>query len=367
MSHASPPVPLERSVQDARADQDAGIALVDLRTEFERRQGGPAGARVMTFEAVRERCAQEPDWRVNLLCAGGARSLILAATLRRQGLGRASSVAGGFERWRDAGLPVVVEGVHDSSPSPEDRYARHVVMPQVGEEGQEKLRNARVLLAGLGGLNSPAALYLAAAGVGTLGLADHDTVSRSNLQRQVLHGDAQVGTHKARSARDRLRDLNPEVETVVIDQRLDDGNVSGLIPGWDVVVDGTDNFPARHALNKACVAAEIPLVYGAVMRFQGQVSVFWPGYRPGEAPCLHCMLPEDPAGEAPPSCAEAGVLGVLPGVIGTLQATEALKLLLGIGEPLVGRLLMVDALTMDFRKTRIRPNASCPVCGSMHA
>ena len=313
------------------------------------------------------RYAEEPDWRANLLCAGGARSLVLAATLRRQGLGPAFSVAGGFERWRSEGLPVEPPEACETDAAGDSRYARHLVMPQVGARGQERLRRSRVLLAGLGGLNSPAALYLAAAGVGALGLVDDDRVDRSNLQRQVLYGEAQVGEGKARSAQSRLRDLNPEVETTVIDQRLDENNASGLIGDWDVVVDGTDNFPVRYALNAACVAAGKPLVYGAVMRFQGQVSVFWPAHGPGAAPCLHCLLPPDATVQAPPSCAEAGVLGVLPGIVGTLQATETLKLLLGVGAPLVGRLLMVDALTMAFREARIRPGPACPVCGSGHA
>jgi len=362
MSIAQSPLPLERSVQEARADQLAGVMLVDLRTGAERRAGIPAGAVVMTVQDVQARYAREPDWRVNLLCGGGARSLVLAATLRRQGLGPAFSVAGGFERWREAGLPVESDAARGADDPGESRYARHLVMPQIGAEGQARLRAARVLLAGLGGLNSPAALYLAAAGVGALGLVDDDAVDRSNLQRQVLYGERQLGEPKAQSARARIRDLNPEVETVAIAQRLDDGNASELIEGWDVVVDGTDNFPVRYALNEACVAAGTPLVYGAVMRFQGQVSVFWPAYAASDAPCLHCLLPRETTVESPPSCAEAGVLGVLPGVIGTLQATETLKLLLGIGKPLVGQLLMVDALTMDFRKTRIRRNPGCRVC-----
>jgi molybdopterin/thiamine biosynthesis adenylyltransferase/rhodanese-related sulfurtransferase len=362
MSIAQAPLPLERSVQEARADQRAGVTLVDLRAASERRAGMPAGAVVMTAQDVRARYAREPDWRANLLCGGGARSLVLAATLRRQGLGPAFSVAGGFERWREAGLPVERDGARAADAPGESRYARHLVMPQVGAEGQARLRRARVLLAGLGGLNSPAALYLAAAGVGTLGLLDHDSVERSNLQRQVLFGEGQLGEPKARSAQARIRDLNPEVDAVTLEQRLDDRNAPELIDGWDAVVDGTDNFPVRYALNQACVASGTPLVYGAVMRFQGQVSVFWPAHAGGDAPCLHCLLPRETTVQSPPSCAEAGVLGVLPGVIGTLQATETLKLLLGIGEPLVGRLLMVDALAMDFRKTRIRPNPDCPVC-----
>ena len=226
MSIAQSPLPLERSVQEARADQQAGVMLVDLRTGAERRAGIPAGAVVMTVQDVQARYAREPGWRVNLLCGGGARSLVLAATLRRQGLGPAFSVAGGFERWREAGLPVDSDAARGLDDPGESRYARHLVLPQVGAEGQARLRDARVLLAGLGGLNSPAALYLAAAGVGTLGLVDHDTVDRSNLQRQVLYGEGQLGERKVRSARERLLDLNPDVATIAIEQRLEKRHVA---------------------------------------------------------------------------------------------------------------------------------------------
>jgi len=354
------PRPLEISVRDAHRAIEQGVPLVDIRTQAERQAGTATGSIAMTSNEVQARCAEDTDWQANLLCAGGARSLILAATLRRQGKGDLASVAGGMDRWKASGLPVE----HHSSLSSEqqERYARHLVIPQVGPDGQDKLLHARVLLMGLGGLNSPAALYLAAAGVGTLGLADHDRVERSNLQRQILHGEHSIGDRKTQSARRRLEELNPDVKTVVVDQRVDANNAPWLVRDWDVIVDGTDNFPVRYALNEACVKAEKPLVYGAVMRFQGQVSVFWPAGKPGQAPCLHCLLPESANTEVPPSCAEAGVLGVMPGIVGTLQATETLKLILGIGEPLLGQLLMIDALNMEFRKTRIKPSKTCPVC-----
>jgi molybdopterin/thiamine biosynthesis adenylyltransferase/rhodanese-related sulfurtransferase len=342
----SPSLPLEISVKDAQHALEEGIPLVDLRTDAERQAGIATGSIVMTSNEVQARCSENPTWRFNLLCAGGARSLVLAATLRRQGKGIAASVAGGFERWVASGLPV--EHGSDMSAEQQERYARHAVMSQVGPAGQEKLLRSRVLLVGLGGLNSPVALYLAAAGVGTLGLADHDRVERSNLQRQILHGENSIGQSKTASARQRLKDLNPDVQTELLDQRLDANNAPWLVRDWDVIVDGTDNYPARYALNEACVQAEKPLVYGAVMSFQGQVSVFWPAGKPGQAPCLHCLLPESANTVEPPSCAEAGVLGVMPGIVGTLQATETLKLLLGVGQPLIGQLLMIDALTMDF-------------------
>ncbi|MEE4219160.1 MAG: molybdopterin-synthase adenylyltransferase MoeB [Xanthomonadales bacterium] len=356
----SPSFPLEISVTDARHALEEGIPLVDLRTDAERQAGMAAGSITMTSNEVQARCIENPDWRFNLLCAGGARSLILAATLRRQGRGLAASVAGGFDRWLAAGLPV--EHASNMGAEQQERYARHMVMSQVGPAGQERLLRSRVLLVGLGGLNSPAALYLAAAGVGTLGLADHDRVERSNLQRQILHGESSIGQSKTASARQRLKELNPDVQTVVVEQRLDANNAAWLVRDWDVIVDGTDNYPARYALNEACVQAEKPLVYGAVMAFQGQVSVFWPAGKPGSAPCLHCLLPESANTVEAPSCAEAGVLGVMPGIVGTLQATETLKLLLGVGDPLIGQLLMIDALTMDFHKTRIKPSDTCPVC-----
>ena len=361
--NTAPSTSLEVSVREAAHQMQEGVSLVDIRTASECGAGMASGSVVMTEEEVMTRFAEEQGWKANLICAGGARSLVLAARLRQAGVTAAHSVAGGFDRWKAAGLPV---DLPDSlSPEQSERYARHLVMPQVGPKGQEKLLRSRVLLAGLGGLNSPAALYLAAAGVGKLGLADYDRVDRSNLQRQILHGESDVGERKTRSAERRLRELNPDIRTVVIDQRLDRNNADWLVRDWDMVVDGTDNFPARYALNEACVNAGIPLVYGAVMRFQGQVSVFWPAGDPGSAPCMHCMLPESTTVTAPPSCAEAGVLGVMPGVIGTLQAVEATKILLGAGTLLLGQLLMIDALTMDFRKTHIKQNPACPVCQAL--
>jgi molybdopterin/thiamine biosynthesis adenylyltransferase len=270
-------------------------------------------------------------------------------------------VAGGLDRWQSLGLPV--ERPAQVAPEHAERFARHLVLPQVGPKGQARLQSARVLLAGLGGLNSPAALYLAAAGVGTLGLVDFDQVERSNLQRQVLYGDEDVGHQKAAAARRRLQRINPELRCEVVDERINSGNAEWLVSGWDVVVDGTDNLRARHALNAACVKAGVPLVFGAVARFQGQVSVFWPASEPGKAPCLNCLIPENGMERDPPSCAEAGVLGVVPGIVGTLQAAETLKILLRTGEALVGSLLVIDALAMDFRRMKVRPDPACPVCG----
>ena len=239
------------------------------------------------------------------------------------------------------------------------RYARHFVLPHVGPEGQRKLANARVLVVGAGGLGSPAALYLAAAGVGTLGIVDEDLVGLSNLQRQVLHGISQLGQHKADSARERLWELNPNVEVVPFRVRLTAANAPSILEGYDLVLDGSDNFPTRYLVNDACVLSGKPYVYGAVDRWEGQVSVFGVG---GE-PCYRCLFRDPPPPGMVPSCAEAGVLGVLPGIIGSIQAAEAIKQILGVGDPLVGRLLIFDALSLRFREIALRRNPGCPVCG----
>jgi molybdopterin/thiamine biosynthesis adenylyltransferase/rhodanese-related sulfurtransferase len=356
----SRPEPLEISVQEARR---ASRPILDIRSPAERRVGEAPGALLLAADDILAACAADPGFARRggyVLCVEGVSSLALVERLRSLGHDRFRSVHGGMSAWLAAGLPRA--GDDGLAPQQADRYARHLVLPEVGREGQRRLSGARVLLAGLGGLGSPAALYLAAAGVGTLGLLDDDRVARSNLQRQVLHADGAVGRPKTRSAAERLRENNPDVRTETIDRRLDADNAPELVRGWDLVLDGTDNFAARYALNDACVAARIPLVYGAVMRFQGQVSVFHPASGP-DAPCFRCLAPREPAEGAAPSCAEAGVLGVLPGIVGTLQAAEALKLLLGIGRPLTGRILLVDALDMQFREMRLARRANCPACG----
>ena len=341
--------------------------LIDIRTTREMKIGVPLGAIAMTADEVLSKYSSTGENAVQgayILCAEGVRSLALVQQLRSRGLNDFFNVAGGFRAWTEAGLPTVYpQGL---SAEQADRYARHLVMPQVGPEGQCKLLACRMLLVGLGGLNSSAALHLAAAGVGTLGLVDDDWVERSNLQRQIIHTDSRIGEKKIRSAAKSIQALNPEVEIEVFDQRVDNGNAASLVQGWDIVIDGTDNFPARYALNVACVKHRVPLVYGGVMRFQGQVSVFWPGgASPGESwPCFQCAFPQAPAAVDVPSCAQAGVLGVLPGITGTLQANEALKLALGIGQPLTGRLLMFDALNLDFRQATLKSRLDCPACGT---
>jgi sulfur-carrier protein adenylyltransferase/sulfurtransferase len=239
------------------------------------------------------------------------------------------------------------------------RYSRHLIMPEVALDGQKKLKNAKVLTIGTGGLGSPLALYLAAAGVGTIGIVDFDVVDESNLQRQIIHGTSDVGRPKIESARDRLKDINPNVNVVAYEEALTSENALEIFEDYDIVVDGTDNFPTRYLVNDACVLTGKPNVYGSIFRFEGQASVFWAE----EGPCYRCLYPEPPPPGLVPSCAEGGVLGILPGAIGTIQATETVKLILGIGEPLVGRLLLYDALSMSFREMKLRKDPNCPVCG----
>jgi molybdopterin/thiamine biosynthesis adenylyltransferase/rhodanese-related sulfurtransferase len=353
---------IEVQVHEAERAQRGGAPLFDIRAPHEQVTGMPAGALTSGADLAGALAGHEvgPDTAFYLLCAEGERSREMARSLRAAGFRGATSVSGGFTAWLQAGLPARLPAGLTRVRA--ERYARHLVMPQIGAKGQQALLGASVLIVGAGGLGSPAALYLAAAGVGRLGIADHDQVERSNLQRQVLHDDASVGGSKAGSARRRLLALNPDIRVEAIPVRLQRANVEEILSGWDVVVDGSDNFPTRYLVNDACVRLDKPLVYGAVMRFAGQVSVFWPGAAPGVNPCYRCLFPQPPGAEDAPDCATAGVLGVLPGVIGTLQATEALKLLLGIGQSLAGRLLRVDALDMRFTESRLRADPDCRLC-----
>ena len=348
------------SVRDAHDRQQRGARVVDVREASEHALGVPRGAlRVprAALEADPRSALGDSPGDVLLICAGGARSLRAAEALAAQGIAVAS-VDGGYTAWQAAGLPV--EGAAD--PDFAERYSRHLRLPQVGVAGQQALENARILLVGAGGLGSPAAYYLAAAGVGRLRIVDDDLVDRSNLQRQILHTEAGIGTAKVESARQALRALNPRVHVEPLRQRLALDTVQALLADTDVVIDGADNFPTRYLLSDACVRFGKPLVYGAVHRFEGQVSVFDAGRQPGIAPCYRCLFPDPPSADEAPNCAEAGVLGVLPGVIGLLQATEAIKLILGIGEPLTGRLLQFDALALRFHETRLQPDPDCPGC-----
>ena len=355
----------EITPNEASTRQAAGALLIDVREPFEHATGMAQGAIPLPRGEVAQRIAAiAPDNRVEILtiCAHGQRSLMAAQVLQQLGYVNVASVAGGTAGWIEAGLPMAqAEGNEDDRDFGE-RYSRHLLLPEVGEAGQRKLEESRVAIVGAGGLGSPAAFYLAAAGVGTLVLADDDVVDRSNLQRQILHTDARVGASKLQSAAQSLRALNPRTRIEGLPERVTSANVEALIENADVVIDGADNFPTRYLLNDACVKLRKPLVYGAVHRFEGQASVFDAGRRRGEAPCYRCLFPQPPSAQDAPNCAQAGVLGVLPGVIGLLQATEAIKLILRIGEPLASRLLLFDALGMHFREVRLAPDPQCPVC-----
>jgi len=304
-----------------------------------------------------EEAVPDKSQKVVLYCAGGVRSLMAGNTLQQMGYKDVVSMAGGFGQWKGSGYNFVQPRTMSDAQS--KRYSRHVLIPEVGEQGQFKLLDSKVLLIGAGGLGSPAAYYLAAAGVGTLGIIDADIVDDSNLQRQILHNTERIGQYKAESARQTINALNPDVKVVTYIERLDETNVRNIIADYDVIVDGTDNFPTRYLLNDAAILANKPVVHGSVFRFEGQLTVF----KPYDGPCYRCLYPEPPPPALAPSCAEAGVLGVLPGIIGLLQATETIKLLLNIGDPLVGRLLTYDALSGEFNELRLFRDPNCPACG----
>ena len=349
----------------ARARIAHGALLIDVREAHERASGMAEGALgIAKGDLLAARATHLPaaDREIVLVCQSGKRSMDAALALLDHGYTHVASVHGGTTAWRAEGLPLVQPLQSDAERDFNERYARHLLLPQVGLAGQKTLLAARVLVLGAGGLGAPAGFYLAAAGVGHLRIADDDLVERSNLHRQIIHTDASIGSPKVLSARERLLALNPHLDVEAVQARVDSSNVDALLEGVDVVLDGSDNFPLRYLLNDACIQHRIPLVYGAVERFSGQVSVFDAGRQRGTAPCYRCLFPEPPPPEFAPNCAEAGVLGVLPGMVGLLQATEVLKLLLGIGEPLVGRLLGFDALGMRFRQTGLRPDPDCPLC-----
>ena len=354
----------EVTPQEAYELQQQGAVLVDVREPDEVALGRARGAEPIVrgyLELRIEERVLDPSTPVLVMCAGGSRSLFAAEDLRQLGYRDVRSVAGGFDLWKQEGLPVEVPRVLNGEER--ERYGRHLTIPEVGEKGQVRLLESKVLLVGAGGLGSPAALYLAAAGIGTIGIVDDDVVDRSNLQRQILHADDRVGELKVESAQRTLAALNPAVEVEAFRERLDSGNVERIFAGYDVVVDGTDNFPARYLVNDACVKLGIPNVHGSVFRFEGQVSVFWPGRAENPGPCYRCLYPEPPPAELAPSCADAGVLGVLPGVIGLLQSVETIKVLLQIGDPLVGRLLTYDALPARFTELKLERDPACAYCG----
>jgi sulfur-carrier protein adenylyltransferase/sulfurtransferase len=335
--------------------------LVDVREQDEWSEGHLPGAVHVprgNLESRIERAAPDRARPIILYCQSGSRSAFAAKTLAELGYENVVSLAGGFTDWKRNGFTTELPRVLD--PERRSRYSRHLLIPEVGEEGQLKLLDSRILLIGAGGLGSPASLYLAAAGVGRLGIVDDDRVDASNLQRQIAHSTESLGEWKADSAKRTLEALNPDVEVVAYKERLTSENVDRILAdGWDVIVDGADNFPTRYLVNDASVFHDIPVVHGSIYRFEGQVTVF----KPHEGPCYRCLFPHPPPPELAPSCAEGGVLGVLPGIIGSLQANEALKLALGIGESLSGRLLLFDALETEFSEVTLRRDPNCPVCG----
>ena len=353
----------EISPMEAQRRMGAGALMVDVRETEELAAGSPRGALHVprSFLELRiEEKVPDHDRPLLLLCEVGVRSLFAAASLHQLGYREVYSVAGGYSAWKAAGLPCDTPPRLD--PGERRRYARQILLPEVGEAGQQRLGSARLLLIGAGGLGSPAALYLAAAGVGTLGLIDDDVVELGNLHRQILHSQERLGLKKTASARHALYGLNPSVRVVSHETRLTSANVESIFQGYDLVVDGSDNFPTRYLVSDACLKLGLPHVYGAVERYSGQVSVFWPAAPDARGPCYRCLFPEPPPPELAPSCAEAGVLGVVPGIIGVAQATEALKLILGIGHPLIGRLLLYDALGATWRELTIPPDPACRYC-----
>ena len=352
-----------REVEPAEVEpRAADTVMLDVREAEEYAQGAIAGAVHVargSLELEVEGRIPDKSKPVVVYCAGGVRSAFAAKTLAELGYSDVASMAGGFNRWKDEGHPWSTPRV--LSDEQRNRYQRHLLLPEIGPSGQQKLLDSKVLVLGAGGLGSPASIYLAAAGVGTIGILDMDVVDRSNLQRQILHNSDRIGERKVESARKTLTALNPDVNVVTHDVRLGADNVVEIMSGYDLVVDATDNFPSRYLVNDAALLTRTTVVHGSIFRFEGQATVF----QPYVGPCYRCLFPEPPPAEFAPSCAEAGVLGVLPGIIGSIQAVEAIKLLVGIGEPLVGRLLAYDALAEEFRSFSFRRDPACPACGEL--
>ena len=349
------------AVRASELRDGGGTVFVDVRERNEWDEGHIPGAVHVPRSYLESKIEQAvPGRETDLVvyCASGNRSALAAKALEELGYESVASLSGGFADWKRNGFPFDLPRALDETKR--RRYSRHLLIPEVGEEGQLRLLDARILLIGAGGLGSPASLYLAAAGVGTLGIVDDDAVDETNLQRQIVHATDRLGESKADSAKRTIEALNPDVTVKVFKERLTSENVDRILgEGWDVIVDGADNFPTRYLLNDASVWHDIPVVHGSIFRFEGQTTVF----KPKEGPCYRCLFPQPPPPELAPSCAEGGVLGVLPGIVGSLQANEALKLALGVGDPLVGRLLLFDALETQFTEIALRRDPECPVCG----
>ena len=351
----------EITTAEAEAEMTApGTIVLDVREPDEYEQGALAGAVHLprgNLESSIEGRIPDKSAHVLVMCAGGARSAFATDTMQQLGYTDVASIMGGFNRWKDEDRAWSAPRM--LSPEQRNRYQRHLLLPEVGEKGQLALLDSKVLMLGAGGLGSPAALYLAAAGVGTIGIIDMDVVDASNLQRQILHNTDRIGDRKVDSAKKTLTLINPDVNVVTYDVRLGADNVLDIIDGYDLIVDGTDNFPTRYLVNDASLLKRIPVIHGSIFRFEGQATVF----NPYEGPCYRCLLPEPPPAELAPSCSEAGVLGVLPGIVGSIQAVEAIKVLLGVGDTLQGRLLAYDALEQSFRTFKVRRDPACPACG----
>jgi sulfur-carrier protein adenylyltransferase/sulfurtransferase len=348
------------TARNGKAANGVGPILIDVREKDEWLEGHIPGARWIARGVLELRIEDQVPERsaeIILYCAGGTRSALAARALEELGYSNVKSMAGGFTAWKRTGLEFERPFVMTQEQA--IRYARHTMLPEVGEAGQIKLLKSKMLCLGAGGLGSPVALYLAAAGVGTLGIIDDDVVDASNLQRQILHSTDRVGLPKVESAAKMLAGLNPDVKVEPYKARLTSENVMDILAGYDVIVDGVDNFPTRYLLNDAALKLGKPVVHASIYRFEGQITSFIPG----QGPCYRCLYPEPPPPDMAPSCQEAGVLGVLPGVVGVLQATEAIKIVLGVGQNLAGRLLMFDALGTKFREMKLRRDPTCPTCG----
>lgn len=348
--------PFEASGELNRGD----VVLIDTREPHEYQEAHLEGGKLVPPGLLAdeiEAAAPDKSARTILYCRSGSRSALAAAQLQAMGYENVASMAGGILLWQEQGLPVV--SASGMSAEQRERYSRHTLLPEVGVDGQVKLLNARVLLLGAGGLGAPTALYLAAAGVGTIGLVDDDVVDASNLQRQVIHNTERIGMPKTASARIFIEQLNPDVEVVEHNGRLDASNILATIKDYDIIVDGADNFPTRYLLNDASVRLRKPVVSASILGFDGQVSTF----APFEGPCYRCLYPTPPPAELAPSCSANGVLGVMAGTMGTLQANEVIKLVLGAGEPLIGRLLLYEALGTRFTELKVRRDPDCPICG----
>jgi molybdopterin/thiamine biosynthesis adenylyltransferase/rhodanese-related sulfurtransferase len=351
----------EVTPQEVRALPSGGATIVDVREASEWEQGHLPDALHISKSYVEQQiegAIADRDAPVILYCAGGVRSLFAAQSLEQLGYTNVASMSGGFQAWKSAGLPWEAPVI--LSPEQKQRYSRHLLIPEVGSAGQARLLGSKALLIGAGGLGSPAALYLAAAGVGTIGIVDFDVVDLSNLQRQILHTNDRIGERKVESARKTLEALNPDVKVIPHEEMLVADNVDRIITGYDVIVDGTDTFETRYLLNDAAVTKNIPVIHASVFRFEGQLTTFIPY----EGPCYRCLYPTPPPPELAPGCSVAGVLGVVPGIMGMLQANEALKVLLGIGDTLAGRLLLFDALDTTFTELKLRRDPACPVCST---